>query len=194
MNQLYVYKDPLFWISFPFRSPEGSTQSSLPASRFSLVTYFIHSINGLVVKNPPANPGDTSLGWEYPLEKEMATHSSILAWEIPWTEKPRGLQSTGLQRVVHDWAHTDINGVCVLIPTSQFIPSSFPSLVSIHLFSMSVCCRNQYLRNQAPHSESWRIQLSYTGGPRGVNTPSSEPRTKGLQSFYRQTIVGDTSC
>ena len=45
-----------------------------------------------------------SLGWEDPLEKEMATHSSILAWRIPWTEEPGRLQSTGLQRVGHDWA------------------------------------------------------------------------------------------
>jgi len=37
-----------------------------------------------------------SLGWEDPLEKKMATHSSILAWEIPWTEEPGGLQSAGL--------------------------------------------------------------------------------------------------
>ena len=43
-----------------------------------------------------------SLGWEDPLEKEMAIHSSILAWKIPWTEEPGGLQSTGLQRVGHD--------------------------------------------------------------------------------------------
>ena len=42
------------------------------------------------------------LGGEDPLEKEMATHSCILAWEIPWTEKPEGLQSVGLQRVRHD--------------------------------------------------------------------------------------------
>ena len=42
-----------------------------------------------------------SLGQEDPLEKEMATHSSILAWEIPWTEEPGGLQSKGLQRVGH---------------------------------------------------------------------------------------------
>ena len=39
-----------------------------------------------------------ALGWEDPLEKEMATHSSILAWEIPWTEEPGGLQSMGLQK------------------------------------------------------------------------------------------------
>ena len=44
-----------------------------------------------------------SLGWEDPLEKRMATHSSILVWRIPWTEEPGGLQSTGLQRVGHDW-------------------------------------------------------------------------------------------
>ena len=43
-----------------------------------------------------------SLGWEDLLEKEMATHSSILAWEIPWTEEPGGLQSMGLERVGHD--------------------------------------------------------------------------------------------
>ena len=43
-----------------------------------------------------------SLGWDDPLEKEMATHSSILAWRIPWTEKPGGLQSMRLQRVGHD--------------------------------------------------------------------------------------------
>ena len=60
-----------------------------------------------VVRNSPANAGDArDLGWipglEDPLEKEMATHSSILAWKIPWTEEPGGLQSMGLQRVRDD--------------------------------------------------------------------------------------------
>ena len=45
-----------------------------------------------------------SLGWEDPLEKEMATHSSILAWRIPWMEEPGRLQSMGSQRVGHNWA------------------------------------------------------------------------------------------
>ena len=44
------------------------------------------------------------LGWEVPLEKGMAIHSSILAWRIPWTQKPGGRQSMGLQRVRRDWA------------------------------------------------------------------------------------------
>jgi len=60
----------------------------------------------LVVKNAPGNVlgmRDVVLspGWEDPLEKEMATHSSILAWRIPLTEEPGRLQSIGLQRVVH---------------------------------------------------------------------------------------------
>ena len=52
------------------------------------------------------NVGDRvlSLDWADPLEKEMATHSSILAWRFPWTEEPGGLQSTGSQRVGHYWA------------------------------------------------------------------------------------------
>jgi len=47
-----------------------------------------------------------SLDQEDPPEKEMATHSSILAWETPWTEEPGGLQSIGLHRVEHNWACT----------------------------------------------------------------------------------------
>ena len=57
-----------------------------------------------MVKNLPANSGNSGLtpGSEGPLEKEMATHFSILAWEIPWTEELGGLQSMGSQRAGHD--------------------------------------------------------------------------------------------
>ena len=53
----------------------------------------------LPVKNPPEiqETWVQSLGWEDPLEKEISTHSSILAWRIPWTEEPGELQSMGLQ-------------------------------------------------------------------------------------------------
>ena len=64
----------------------------------------------LVVKNPSANAGDIndavqSLGQEDPLEEGMATHSSILAWRIPWTEEPGGLRSLQSQRVRHNWGN-----------------------------------------------------------------------------------------
>ena len=57
-----------------------------------------------VGKESACSAGDlgSSLGWEDPLEKEMATHSSILVWKISWTEEPGGLQSMGSQRVRHD--------------------------------------------------------------------------------------------
>ena len=60
-----------------------------------------------MVRNLPANAGSTemwvqSLGWDNPLEDGMATHSSILAWKIPWMEEPGGLQSITSQRVGRD--------------------------------------------------------------------------------------------
>ena len=57
-----------------------------------------------MVRNLPAmwETRVQSLGWEDPLKKEMVTFSSIVAWRIPWTEEPGGLQSMGLQRVGHD--------------------------------------------------------------------------------------------
>ena len=62
---------------------------------------------GSVIKNPPAmqepqEPWVRSLGQEDPLEKGMTTHSSILAWRIPWIEEPGGLQYIGSERVRHD--------------------------------------------------------------------------------------------
>ena len=62
------------------------------------------SLVAQMVKHSPAmrETRVLSLGWEDPLEKEMATHSNILAWRIPWTEDPDRLQSMGSQRVRQD--------------------------------------------------------------------------------------------
>ena len=77
--------------------------------RYSLLIYPSYKWASLVAQRLKCLPlmRETwvgSLGQEDPLEKEMATHSSILAWRIPWTEEPGGLQSMGSQRVGHDWA------------------------------------------------------------------------------------------
>ena len=78
-----------------------------------------------------------SLGWEDPLEEEMATHSSILAWKIPWTEEPSGLQSMDLQRVGNDQATESIGAEQYMLSysASHFLlqgifltPGSKPSL------------------------------------------------------------------
>ena len=70
------------------------------------LTYFRASLVAQMVNHLPAMRETQvwSLGWEDPLEKEMATHSSTLAWKIPWTEEPGRLQPKGLQRVRHNWA------------------------------------------------------------------------------------------
>ena len=91
-----------FWIIniYFFKLPEF--QFFLLYNRDNDATYFVAQS----VKDLPAvqETWVRSLGWEDPLEKEMATHSSILAWKISWTEEPGGLQSMGSQRVGHDWA------------------------------------------------------------------------------------------
>ena len=65
--------------------------------------YFMGPLVAQKVKNLPAmwETQVQSLGWEYPLEEGMATHPSILAWRIPWTEEPGGLLSMGSQRAGH---------------------------------------------------------------------------------------------
>ena len=83
---------------------------------WSILSHYLSFPGGSVVKNPLAKQETQfqSLGQKDALEKEMATHPSIPAWEIPWTEEPGGLQSMGLERVIHDW-------------TSEHKPTSFSS-------------------------------------------------------------------
>ena len=67
--------------------------------RASWASLVAHTVKNLPAMQETSVP---SLGWEDPLEKGMTTHSSILAWEIPWTEEPGGLESMGSQRVRHN--------------------------------------------------------------------------------------------
>ena len=86
----------------------------------------MHKGRWLSGKKPCANLGDAGLipGWEDPLEKEMATHSSVLAWEIPWTEEPGGLQSTGWQRVRRDLVTKQQTTIWIHIHTCPPTPRS----------------------------------------------------------------------
>ena len=73
-----------------------------------------------------------ALGWEDPLEKEMAIHSSTIAWKIPWTEEPGRLQSRGSQRVRHDWA-TSLH-LFVFIQHISAIPFQFWKTFCWHFY------------------------------------------------------------
>ena len=72
---------------------------------------------GSVVKNPLVMQETwvRSLGGEDPLEKNMATHSSVVAWRILWTEEPGGLQALGSQRVRHDWSNGARTQACMSV-------------------------------------------------------------------------------
>ena len=78
---------------------------------------------GAVVKNLPAKrETQETWGLQESLEERTATHSSISAWKIPWTEESDGLQSVGSQRVGHDWAneHTFVGLFCPQISSGQY--------------------------------------------------------------------------
>ena len=71
-----------------------------------------------------------SLGWEDPLEEEMATHSSILAWNIPWIEEPGGLQSLGSKTVGHNWSDLAYTVLLLHMPHEYYM----------HLFGIFFLC------------------------------------------------------
>ena len=106
---LTIYITTEYWAGFP-----------VLYNRFLLLIHFIHHISGV-------------------LEKEMATHSSVLAWRIPWTEKPGRLQSMGSHRVGHDWSNLVVSMVYICQSQSHSSsPHHSSPLVSIQLFSISV--------------------------------------------------------
>ena len=132
---------------------------------FPLTIYFTHgsvyvwaSLVAQMVKNLLAMQETwvQFLGQEGPLEEKMATHSSILAWRIPWTEEPGGLQSMGWQRVESNWA-TNSFSIHMSVVLSPFVPSSPPLTVSIWMDLESVIqseenqrkisCINTYIWN-----------------------------------------------
>ena len=88
------------------------------------------------------------LGWEDPLAKETAIHSTTLAWKIPWTEEPGRLQSMGSQRVGHDWATslTHMNNECLsLASTCQITRVSVrEGRQLVHRVSSAVLCGKSY--------------------------------------------------
>ena len=97
------------------------------------------SLVAQMVKNLPAMQETWvwSLGLEDPLKEEMATHSSILAWRIPWTEEPGRLQSIGSQRAGYDWASNSFLPFCLPLPTFSS-KTMQPSFLDLQAFSLYV--------------------------------------------------------
>ena len=127
-----------------------------------------------MIKNLPAmwETWVWSLGWEDPLEKEMATHSSILAWRIPWTEEPGRLWYKGSQRIRHDWeTFTSLPWKKMLLQSCFYFLSSF----LLPFFHSSFTCSHihRYIDihiNFKQTSESWSV-VSDSLWPHGLYSP-----------------------
>ena len=163
-----------------------------------------------MVKNHPAmqETGVWSLGWEDPLEKEMATHSSILAWKIPWTEEPGRLQSMGSQRVGHDWV-TELNWTelndqgCLMLPLACLnlgqVSSSLASFFDLsvlkafpHLKCKSLPGFDWFYKQGMSFSRDWQPFLwNITGTD---HTPIPAPVKGRRLTFYvcSCTVVSDS--
>ena len=127
-----------------------------------------------------------SLCREDPLEKEMATRSSVLAWKTPWTEEPGGLQSTGSQRVRHDWARTR----AFLISTSSFVLDTEKNL---YLWSWILGIRTYVFQNLRQLSQ-WILLTSWseTSTDEGTAPPSQgrRPAVTGLLAWWTRQESG----
>ena len=99
------HRQHLTWPQENFGHRENQANCSFQfCSNFLYGSQMAQRVNNLPVMQETQETLVQSLNWEDSLEEEMAIHSSILAWRIPWTEEPGGLQSLGSQRVRHDWA------------------------------------------------------------------------------------------
>ena len=131
-----------------------------------------------------------SLGQEDPLEKEMATHSSILAWEIPRTEEPGRLQSMGLQRVRHCAAHAVQHSGCssVYLQTLTFTPRAAPSSRGPDLLRVSPGCLQALPTQPKPNSSSAALPPRCWGSVKAAPPTSCQATHLGI-SFHGSLCV-----
>ena len=145
---------------------------------FRFYKYNWASLVAQTVKNLPVTQETwvRSLVQEDPLELEMATHSSILAWKIPWTEEPGGLQSMGCHRVRHDWVTNTFTHFTTSLLWSEVVLLSLPEGV-LHYHSsrmkvsgahfqkffiyMHICCR-RFLEDKDNPSKSAPFSQDHT--------------------------------
>ena len=119
------------------------TERQPQCSYFTQLVIYLASLLAQTVKNLPSvqEIWVWFLGWKGPLEKPMATHFSIVAWRIPWTEEPDGVQSMGLQRVGHDWSDLAHMHTCELVHICELVV-----LHSILLFHKKMHSKDSFVQ------------------------------------------------
>ena len=140
----------------------------------SKLTICIH-ISGSDHKEPACNAGSWvwSLGWEDPLEKGMATHSSILAWRIPWTEETGGLQ---FMRVTKSWTQQNDSNLYIhppLLDLPHTTPTSHPSRSSQSTELSSLCCTAGSHSLSVSHTAVYMYQCHAPNAPNPLLPPLS---------------------
>ena len=143
----------------------------------------MESPDGSVVKNLPAMQETPVQSLEDILEKEMTTHSSILAWRFPWMEEADGLQSMAWQRVGHTWAHTQVPHVSGI---KQYLPAPngyWASLVAQRLKRLpgmwetrlwSLGWEDPLEKEMAPHSSTLAWRIPWMEEPGGLQSMGSQ--------------------
>ena len=126
-----------------------------------------------------------SPGWEDPLEKEIATHSSTLAWKIPWMEEPSRLQSMGSQRIRHDWA----TSLCLFILSRVISPLISSSILGIYRPGKFVFQCPIFLPFHTVHGVlkarivKW-FAIPFSSGPHVVRTLHHDPSILGGPEWH----------
>ena len=143
-----------------------------------------------MVKNPPAiqEIWVQSLGREDPLEREMATHSSILAWELPWTEESGGLQSMGSQRIGHDW----VTNTTLALGSSDREKLVFPAVLPLQRSKVALSWRGPSL---VRGNLVFRVSVSFpssgtTAGTLAPLPPHPLPAVGGLCEHLDRLLSG----
>ena len=148
---------------------------------------------GSVVKNLPANVrevGDVGLvlSWEDPLEEGMATHSSILAWKIPWTEEPGRFSPCGSQRAGHDWA-------CMHAHTGYYGSINQGHVLLVLLFFQAPSLKNPFVLSPIVHpsQSGWDVSSQWVSI---VGSQELEPCPPPYTSlcFLSQSLISQHVC
>ena len=144
-----VFRSPSPWLSEPWFPQAKTGTLSQPLS----LRLFYTSISSF-------QRGFRSPSREDPLKKEMATHSSILAWEIPWAEEPGGLRSLRSRRAGHDWTHAESKRTKAPVLFRQRVPNCSFCRCSLRLFTKGVGgrCFKWEQWTFWRHSGVWRLQ------------------------------------
>ena len=139
--------------------------------KFMKCTIFLGFPGGSVIRNLHAMQETQvrSLGWEDPLAKGMATHTSILDWRIPWTEEPGGLQSMGSQKVRHDW-----------------VINTFTSLSKVKMPEKSQVC-NKCSVNALPTEKG--LKWPWVGSQWGFKMRGKPSLLSGAPGLYREKTL-----